>query len=123
MLTAEFEQDVIQSGNQFRLPLTTTSIAQRTSRGPGPFVGFVVAIIFRILLSEMNIRILRCVTGGLLQVAYRHKRLHLGVSFMLIFGNLQQCIFFGGLLPDNLIPVVTIVVAFVPVDFLIFSRH
>ena len=58
MRTAEFEPDEIVAGDVFHLRLTSTVVAERTSKRPRPIAGPVVAIRFRILLPEMNIRLL-----------------------------------------------------------------
>ena len=55
MRTAKFEPDVIRTGYYFGLRLTTTSITQRTSKGPGPFA---VATSFGVLLPEINTSLL-----------------------------------------------------------------
>ena len=89
MRTAEFEPDEIVAGDVFHLRLTSTAVAERTSKRPRPIAGPVVAIRFRILLPEMNIRLLWFVTGGLLQAARMHKFLHFCVNFMLNFCVLQ----------------------------------
>ena len=111
MCTVEFEPDEIVAGDVFHLRLTTTAVAERTSKRPRPIAGPVVAIRFRILLPEMNIRLLWFVTGGLLQAARMHKFLHLGVNFMLNFCVLQYS--FGSCNPllDKSVFLVTSVVA------------
>ncbi len=111
MRTAEFEQDEIVIGNLFLMRLTSTSIVKRTSKGPSPIVGLVVAISFRTLLPGMNITLLWFVTGSLLQAARMHKFLHLGVNFMLNIGLLQYGIFSGDPLHDKSVFLVTSVVA------------
>ena len=65
MRTAEFEPDEIVAGDVFHLRLTSTAVAERTSKTPRPIAGPVVAIRFRILLPEINIHLLWFVTGGL----------------------------------------------------------
>ena len=111
MRTAEFEQDEIVAGDVFHLRLTSTAVAERTSKRPRPIAGPVVAIRFRILLPEMNIRLLWFVTGSLLQAARMHKFLHLSVNFMLNFGLPQYSIFSGDPLLDKSVFLVTSVVA------------
>ncbi len=91
--------------------MTSTSIAERTSKRQRPIACPVVAIRFLILLPEMNIRILLFVTGSLLQAASMHKFLHLSVYFMKNFGLLQYCIFSSDPLLDKSVFLVTIVVA------------
>ncbi len=109
--TAEFEPDEIVAGDVFHLRLTSTAVAERTSKRPRPIAGPVVAIRFRILLPEMNIRLLWFVTGSLLQAARMHKFLHLGVNFMLNFSVLQYSFGSGNPLLDKSVFLVTSVVA------------